>query len=246
VDVNTASQYLLRRIAGVTNSIAMNIINWRTKYGTFKNRKQLLNVKGIGSRTFEQCAGFLRILPETAVGNVEVARTNKESKELDDLNPLDQTWIHPELYAVANEFIKYCHCELDDLGTTKFIKKINFYAQEGCMKLAEQFDINESNMKIIIEALSMRKDEDIRSKLESPLFSIQSINDLNTGTLLNGIVRNITLFGIFIDIGVGVDGLVYITQMKNRVLDVGQRVEVEVVNFEPNFKQINLEIVRTL
>jgi transcriptional accessory protein Tex/SPT6 len=114
------------------------------------------------------------------------------------------------------------------------------------MKLAEQFNINESKMKIIIEALTMRKDEDIRSKLERPLFSIQSIDDLNIGSLLNDIVRNITLFGIFVDIGIGVDGLAYITQMKNRVLNVGQRVEVEVINIEPNIKQINLEIVRTL
>lgn len=94
VDVNTASQCLLKRVAGLNASQANSIIEWRTQYGGFKNRQQLLDVKGIGNKTFEQCAGFIRILPETSMIDNSVKKKNpKVSKKAPNL--LDQTWIDP-------------------------------------------------------------------------------------------------------------------------------------------------------
>ncbi|KAM0731639.1 S1 RNA-binding domain-containing protein 1 [Formica fusca] len=246
VDVNTASQCLLRRVAGLTNSRAANIIEWRIKHGSFRNREQLLDVKGIGKKTFEQCAGFIRIRPETAMINETTTKENKKSKS--DLNLLDQTWIHPESYAIANKFLKHCQCKLDNLGTPAFIEQINSHAKTGCAKLAAQFGTDETTMEIIIKALTMKKDEDIRLKSNYPLFRIgvRSINDLSVGTILTGIVRNVTHFGTFVDVGVEKEGLIHITRMKHETLHVGQHVEVKVINVEVASSRIGLELMRTL
>lgn len=251
MDINAASQSLLRRIAGLTNAKAANIIDWRIINGPFNNRKQLLDVKGIGSKTFEQCAGFIRVLPETAVGSKKVEkpkRGSKKSKSIDGFDPLDQTWIHPESYAIANKFVKRCRCNLDDLGTPEFIERIKRCAKEGHARLAAEIDTTESTMDIIIEALTMKKNEDIRLKLSSPLFhnGMRSMDDLSVGTVLSGAVRNITHFGAFVDIGVGSNGLIHNTKMNNQTLYVGQRVEVKVICVEASRKRISLEVVKTL
>lgn len=245
IDINTASQCLLRRVAGLTNSRAANIIEWRTKYGAFRNREQLLDVKGIGKKTFEQCAGFIRIRPETAIISETTKRENEKSPT--DLNLLDQTWIHPESYAIANKFLKHCQCKLDDLGTPTFIERINSHAKAGCAQLAAQFDTDETTMEIIIKTLTMKKDEDIRLKSNYPLFraSVQSINDLKVDTTLTGAVRNVTHFGAFVDVGVERSGLIHITKMKNQTLYVGQHVEVKVINIEAH-NRISLELMRIL
>ncbi|KAL6447351.1 hypothetical protein ACFW04_001524 [Cataglyphis niger] len=246
VDVNTASQCLLRRIAGLTNSRAANIIEWRIKHGPFRNREQLLDVKGIGKKTFEQCAGFIRIRPETAMISKTTTKESKKSKN--DLNLLDQTWIHPESYAIANKFLKHCQCKLDDLGTPAFIERINSHAKIGCAKLAAQFDTDETTMEIIIKALTMKKDEDIRLKSNYPVFrdSMRSIHDLSVGTILTGVVRNVTHFGTFVDVGVEKEGLIHVTRMKHQTVHISQHVEVKVITVEVASKRIGLELIRTL
>ncbi|CAL1682886.1 unnamed protein product [Lasius platythorax] len=245
VDVNTASQCLLRRVAGLTNSRAANIIEWRIKHGAFRNREQLLDVKGIGKKTFEQCAGFIRIRPETAIGETA---TKESKKSKSDLNLLDQTWIHPESYAIANKFVKHCQCKLNDLGTPAFIERINSHAKAGCAKLAAQFDTNETTMEIIIKALTMKKDEDIRLKSNCPLFrdSVQCIYDLNVGTVLSGVVRNVTHFGTFVDVGVDNNGLIPISRMKYQTLHIGQHVEVKVIDVDAARNKFALELIKTL
>lgn len=250
VDVNTASHCLLRRVAGLTNSRAASIIEWRAKHGAFRNRKQLLDVKGVGSKTFEQCAGFIRILPETAVTSEIPAKTGKRTtSKNNDLNPLDQTWIHPESYAIANDFVvNYCKCKLNDLGTPAFIEKINFHAKAGCAALAAQSDTNEATMEIIVKALTMKKNEDIRLASNCPLFrdGMKSIKDLSVGTVLNGVVRNVTHFGAFVDVGVGDQGLIHVTRMKKQTLQVSQRIEVKVIEVDVTRKRIGLELMTTL
>lgn len=242
VDINTASHHLLQQVAGLTLSRSKNIIEWRTKNGPFRNRQQLLKVKGIGSKTFEQCVGFIRILPETAT--VSEISSERSKKSESDFNPLDQTWIHPESYAIANKFVKHCQCKLNDIGTLTFIEKINFHARTGYGKLAAQFGTEETTMETIVKALTMQKDEDIRSKLNQPLFrnSVRRIEDLTVGTKLSGVVRNVTHFGSFVDVGVGKEGLIHVTRMK-KDLHIGQRVEVKVVNIELARQRIGLELM---
>lgn len=248
VDINTASRCLLRRVAGLTNSKAVNIIEWRTKNGTFRNREQLLSVKGIGSKTFEQCAGFLRVLPETAVINENLTKSKKSKKLNNTFNLLDQTWIHPESYAVANKFLNHCQCDLDDLGTSAFIEKVDSYAKAGYGGLAAQFGTNDATMKIVIQGLTMRKNEDVRSRSNYPLFNnnMRNTDDLSTGTILSGVVRNTTHFGVFVDVGVGRDGLIHVKHLKNQALYVGQHVEVKVLSIERSRNRISLEFLKTL
>ena len=247
VDVNTASQCLLKRVAGLNVSRANSIIEWRTEHGPFKNRQQLLKVKGIGNKTFEQCAGFVRILPETSTTDAPVKIENaKNSKGARNL--LDQTWIHPESYEIAERFLSYCNCSLEDLGTATFIDTIQSFAKEGCEALARKFDTDETTMEVTVKGLSMKKDEDIRLKANHPLFrnSMLSINDISPGTVLTGAIRNITHFGVFVDVGVGRDGLVPTKWMRNYTVSIGQRVEVKVLSVEIDRKRISLELTNVL
>lgn len=251
IDVNTASQCLLKRVAGLNVSRANNILEWRSEFGPFKNRQQLMDVKGIGSKVFEQCIGFIRILPETSmIDNSKKLRPIKKSKQAikAEYNLLDQTWIHPESYKIAENFLKYCNIDLKNLGTTEFIEKVKLYAKEGFTSLAEKFDTNKTTMEIIIKGLSMKKDEDIRLKTRSPLFrkSMLTISDINVEMLLTGAVRNITHFGVFVDIGAGKDGLIPTKWLKNFTISIGQRVEVKVLSVDLERNRINLELIDIL
>ncbi|XP_053970251.1 S1 RNA-binding domain-containing protein 1 [Hylaeus volcanicus] len=247
VDVNTASQYLLKRVAGLNASRANGIIEWRTKFGAFRNRQQLLDVKGIGTKSFEQCAGFIRVLPETSM--TDTSAKTKSAKDLKHApNLLDQTWIHPESYEIAQRFLEYCECNLADLGSNSFIDKIVSREKEGCAALAAKFGTDETTMEIIVKGLSMKKDEDIRLKTNYPLFrnSMLSINDIRTGTMLTGAVRNVTHFGAFVDVGVGRDGLVPSRFMNNNTITIGQRVEVKVREVDLSRNRISLELMKAL
>nr|XP_003704121.2 PREDICTED: S1 RNA-binding domain-containing protein 1 [Megachile rotundata] len=246
VDVNTASQCLLKRVAGLNIARAKNIIQSRIELGAFKNRQQLLDVKGIGKKVFEQCAGFIRILPETSMINTVKPKDSKKSEHT--FNLLDQTWIHPESYGVAERFLQYCDCNLENLGTATFIDKIKSRAEEGYALLAEKFDTNETTMEIIVKGLSMKKDEDIRFKSASPLFrkNMLSINDISVDMVLTGAVRNVTHFGAFVDIGVGRAGLIPTKWLNNSSVSVGQHVEVQVVSVELARSRISLKLINIL
>ncbi|XP_012348673.1 S1 RNA-binding domain-containing protein 1 isoform X2 [Apis florea] len=223
VDVNTASQCLLKRVAGLNVSRANNILEWRSEFGPFRNRQQLMDVKGIGSKVFEQCIGFIRILPETSmIDNSKKLRPIKKSKQAikTEYNLLDQTWIHPESYKIAEKFLKFCNINLKDLGTTEFIEKVKLHAKEGFTSLAEKFGTNKTTMEIIIKGLSMKKDEDIRLKTCSPLFR-----------------KNI---------GTGKDGLIPTKWLKNFTVSIGQRVEVKVLSVDLERSRINLELIKIL
>ncbi|XP_034946010.1 S1 RNA-binding domain-containing protein 1 [Chelonus insularis] len=241
VDVNTASQSLLKRVAGLSETKATNIIEWRKKNGPFINRKQLLKVKNIGSKTFEQCAGFIRILPETA----KSTKQSKDSRKI-NFNYLDQTWIHPESYNIANAFIRAAKVNIADLGTRNFISAVNvFIANKGFDKLTELFNTNATTLEIIYKGLTMSKGEDIRFQYKAPLFrkSLRSINDLSVESVLSGEVRNITDFGVFIDIGVEKDGLVHWKNSEGKLLVLGQRVNVKVNSIDKDRYRIGLVLV---
>lgn len=247
VDVNTASQCLLRRVAGLNASRAKNIIEWRTEFGPFKNRQQLMDVKGIGKKIFEQCAGFIRILPETSMTDNSVKQESSKASKY-KYNLLDQTWIHPESYKIAERFLEYCNCKIQDFGTTMFITEIKSCAENRYSILSEKFGTNETTIDVIVKGLSMKKDTDIRLKSSSPLFrkSMLSINDLKIGMSLTGAVRNVTHFGSFVDMGVGRDGLIPLKWLKNYTLSIGQRVEVKVLSVDVERGRISLELITVL
>lgn len=206
-----------------------------------------MDVKGIGNKVFEQCAGFIRILPETSMTDNSVKiKDSKKSKH--SFNLLDQTWIHPESYKIAERFLKYCNCNLENLGTTMFIEKIKSHADEGYAVLAEKCGTNATTMEIIVKGLSMKKDEDIRFKTAGPLFqkNMITIDDISIETVLTGAVRNVTHFGVFVDIGVGYCGLIPTKFLNNSTVSVGQRVEVKVVAKDSSRNRITLKLINVL
>ncbi|MCL2575992.1 MAG: RNA-binding transcriptional accessory protein [Defluviitaleaceae bacterium] len=217
VDLNTASASLLSYIAGISGTVSKNILTHRALNGKFKNRKQLLKVKGLGPKAFEQCAGFLRIT--------------------DGENPLDNTAVHPESYDVAQKLI-------GQIGVKPDVKKLDTRA------LAAMLEVGEPTLKDIIAELE-KPGRDPREDAEKPMLrsDVLTMEDLQEGMTLKGVVRNIMDFGAFVDIGVHQDGLVHISQLADKfikhpfeVVAVGDVVDVTVLSVDVAKKRISLSM----
>nr|XP_020144174.1 S1 RNA-binding domain-containing protein 1 isoform X2 [Microcebus murinus] len=268
VDINICSEVLLRHIAGLNANRAKNIIEWREQNGPFINREQLKKVKGLGPKSFQQCAGFIRINQDyirtfcsqqtessgqiqgvvTSSAGVEVTNEKqgkKKSKTTVNVllkpNPLDQTCIHPESYDIAMRFLSSVGGTVREIGKPEMQQKINsFLEKEGIEKIAERLQTTVHTLQVIIDGLSQPESFDFRTDFDKPDFkrSIVCLEDLQVGTVLTGKVENATLFGIFVDIGVGRSGLIPIRNVteaklsktkKRRSLGLGpgERVEVQ-------------------
>jgi uncharacterized protein len=230
VDVNTASASLLNYVSGLNKRIANNLIKYRDKVGRFTNRKQLMDVTGMGEKAFEQCAGFLKI-------------ANGE-------NPLDNTFIHPESYEATTKLLKLC-----DLSTTHINEKGNlvdlFVKTKGTSKIADQIGIGEPTLIDILENLK-KPGRDPREEMPRPILrsDVLKMEDLQEGMKLKGTVRNVVDFGAFVDIGVKQDGLLHISQIANKfvknpldLLKVGDIVEVTVLKVDIPKQRIALSMV---
>lgn len=228
VDVNTASYALLAHVAGINSQIAKNIVAYREQIGSYKNRQELNKVSKLGKKAFEQCAGFLRV---------------SESE-----NILDHTAVHPESYEAAKKLLKLCGYSLKDLSLSGIIGMREKVKEYGEKKMAEEIGIGLPTMHDIIEEL-LKPGRDIRESLPPPLFrtDVLHLEDLKPGTVLEGTVRNVIDFGVFVDIGVHDDGLVHISQMVDRyikhpseVVKVGDIVKVQVLEVDAQRKRISL------
>ncbi|KAM4867713.1 S1 RNA-binding domain-containing protein 1 isoform 1-T2 [Thomomys bottae] len=288
VDINICSEVLLRHIAGLNANRAKSIIEWREKNGPFINREQLKNVKGLGPKSFQQCAGFIRINQDyiqtffsqqtvssdksdraavTSSAGVEVTgekQRKKRSKTTVDVvlkpNPLDQTCIHPESYDLAMRFLSFIGGTLYEIGKPGMKHKINSSLEkEGLEKIAERLQTSAHTLQVIMDGLSQPESFDFRTDFNKPDFkrSIMCLEDLKIGTVLTGKVENATLFGIFVDIGVGKSGLIPIRNVteaklsktkKRRSLGLGpgERVEVQVLNIDIPRSRITLDLIRVL
>lgn len=224
VDLNTASKELLTYVSGISARIAANIIKARNELGTFKSRMELKKVSGLGDKTFEQAAGFLRIR--------------------DGENPLDNTAVHPESYKIVQEFSKDLRVEL------KYITKTPEKLKELDLKKYITDTIGEPTLKDIIGELE-KPGRDPREQFKYAEFKegINEIEDLRIGMELEGVVTNITNFGAFVDVGVHQDGLVHISQMADhfikdptKVVKVGQVVKVRVTDVNEKLKRIQLSM----
>ncbi len=224
VNLNTASKHLLMYISGLGESLAQNIVNYRTENGAFVSRNQLRKVPRLGPKAFEQCAGFLRI-PGAK-------------------NPLDNSAVHPESYGVVERIAKDLKCSVAELVSNKELIEtidINQYKTET---------IGLETLGDIVEELE-KPGRDPRTKVQLLEFDpdVRTIDDVKEGMILPGIVTNITNFGCFVDFGIKENGLVHISELANRfvsnptdVVSLHQHVKVKVISVDYDRKRIQLSM----
>ncbi|XP_063585380.1 S1 RNA-binding domain-containing protein 1-like [Penaeus indicus] len=249
VDINSASEFVLRKLSGLNKPRAANIVEYRKTKGPFINREQLKSVKGIGPRTFEQCAGFIRIMPETLEMEINKTPQGKKRAEKEAVSPLDRTMIHPESYGAAMKLLNIVGVRAQDIGADHLIRTVRHFMPTTTLDaLSEQCETTLPTMQLIVEGLTQPLDYDIRAQFEKPLFrkGITSIDDVALGTKLTGTVRNVTHFGAFVDVGLGNDGLVHVTKMAGVRLELGNIVEVSVISIEKERARIGLMLERLI
>ena len=222
VDVNTASAPLLKYVAGVTDSVAQEIVNYRDANGSFTNRKQLLKVSRLGEKMFEQCAGFLRI------------RGGDQ--------PLDQSAVHPEAYPLVENILEKLNAKIGQvIGQSSLLAQLNPNEFAN-----DQFGL--VTIKDVIEELK-KPGRDPRGEFKTAAFDdeVHEIKDLKVGMRLEGVVTNVTAFGAFVDIGVHQDGLVHISELADQyvkdpadVVKAGQVIKVRVLEVDAQRKRISL------
>ena len=222
VNVNTASKHLLTYVSGLGPTLAQNIVDYRTENGPFESRRQLLKVPRMGAKAYEQCAGFLRI-PQTK-------------------NPLDNSAVHPESYPIVEQMAKDLNCTVADLIKDKELRsKIN-------LKKYVTDTVGLPTLTDILQELD-KPGRDPRQKIQVFEFdkNVRTLDDLQEGMELPGIVTNITNFGCFVDIGIKENGLVHVSQLADRfvsnpadVVRIHQHVRVKVMSIDHERKRIQL------
>lgn len=228
VNINTASISLLSYVSGLTKKISENIIKYRDKKGKFNNRSELLKVSGINDKVYEQAVGFMRIL--------------------DGDNSLDKTSIHPESYAITLKLLAKYNLSVTDIGTDKLKEALK---DIDISSLSKELDTDTYTIEDIIKAL-MAPTRDPRDMLPKPMLrsDILHIEDLHIGDKLQGTVRNVVDFGLFIDIGLKNDGLAHISKLTNHYLkhpsdlfSVGDIVDCYVDDVSIEKKKVSLSLL---
>lgn len=235
VDLNTATPSLLSYVSGISSTLAKNIVAYRDENGRFKSRKELMKVKRLGDKVYQQAVGFLRIPKAT--------------------NPLDNTAVHPETYEATTRLLALLGYSMKDVesGEVKNIADKVILAsgmmgnqtdsakyEAGLAKLSAQLDVGVLTLKDIIEEIK-KPGRDPREEMPRPIFrsDVLKMEDLAVGMVMNGTVRNVVDFGAFVDIGVKQDGLVHISEICDRfikhpmqVLSVGDNVKVQIITLD--------------
>ncbi len=229
VNVNTASSSLLQYVAGLSKTVANNIVKKREEEGKFASRSDLKGIPRLGAKTYEQCIGFLRII--------------------DGKQPLDRTGIHPETYADVKKLLKQLGTSEKEIGTEKLQQALK---DVDVAKFAADLNIGPITLQDIIDSL-IRPERDPRDDMPTPLLKqdVLKMEDLQKGMELEGTVRNVVDFGAFVDIGVKQDGLVHISKLSNRfvkhpldVVSVGDIVTVWVDGVEVNKGRVSLTMLQ--
>ncbi|WP_026485799.1 Tex family protein [Caldanaerobius polysaccharolyticus] len=230
VDLNTASYSLLRYVSGITPALAKAIVEYRSEIGAFTSREQLKSVKRLGDKTFEQCAGFLRIPGGE--------------------NILDNTAVHPESYGVVENLVALYGYKMVDLDEKKLQEIANGAKRQNIEDLAQKLGIGVPTLSDILNEMA-KPGRDPRDELPPPIFhkEVMTIEQLRPGMVLTGTVRNVVDFGAFVDIGVHQDGLVHISEISDKfvrhpldVLSVGDIVKVRVLDVDLKRNRISLSM----
>lgn len=226
VDLNTSSVSLLNYVSGINKTLAKNIVKYREEHGEFYSREELKNVKKLGHKSFEQCAGFTKV-PSS-------------------INPLDNTTVHPESYKQTEELLKSLNYSLEDIGRELKLDNINYE------KLSKELNIGIPTLKDIVRELK-KPGRDPREEMPQPILrsDVLEIEDLEEDMILQGTVRNVIDFGAFVDIGVHKDGLVHISQMVEDqfvkhpldIVSVGDIIDVKIIGIDLNRRRIQLSMI---
>jgi uncharacterized protein len=224
VNLNTASKHLLAYVSGLGPQLAENVVRWRRENGPFASRRQLREVPRLGAKAFEQCAGFLRI------GNAQ--------------NPLDNSAVHPENYHVVEQMAKDLGCTVGDLLQREPLRK-----QLSPQKYASERVGLPTLLDIMKELAKPGLDPRRPAKVFEFAPHVRTVEDLQQGVILPGIVTNITAFGAFVDVGVKQDGLVHVSQLAdafvsnpNSIVKLHQHVQVRVVDVDIARRRIQLSM----
>lgn len=231
IELNTASAALLKHIAGINATVAKNIIKYRDEHGIFASRKELLKVSRLGPTAYTQCAGFLRINGATC--------------------PLDNTPVHPESYPLAEQILAELGFSLEDLADKNKLDLLKAKIKlVDIDKLATKLNAGVFTVKDILDALT-KPGRDPREDLPAPLTrqNIIKLEDIKVGTIMRGTVRNITDFGVFVDIGIKTAGLIHISELSNKhvkhpldVVSVGDILNVLVISVDAKRNRIGLSL----
>jgi hypothetical protein len=230
VDANTASYSLLEHVAGISSSLAKNIVAYRDENGDFKDINDLKNVKRLGPAAFKQAAGFIR-LPNAK-------------------NPLDNTGVHPESYKACLAMLDLLGYSLDDVAESRLDQLNKRVKDYGLDKLSSDIGVGKATLKDILEEIK-KPGRDIRESGVKPILrkDVMQLEDLEEGMVLNGTVRNVVDFGAFIDIGIKNDGLVHISKISNKrvknasdLLTVGDIVKVKVIGIDKDKGRVSLSM----
>lgn len=230
VDVNTASVSLMEHVSGISKSIAKNIVSYREENGRFSSRKELLKVKKLGPKAYEQCAGFMKVS--------------------DSENPLDNTTVHPESYEATEKLLKTLGYSIHDVGS---IRESDLDLSDAQYEeLSNQLEIGEITLRDIVKELK-KPGRDPREEMPQPILrkDVLTMEDLEEGMVISGTVRNVVDFGAFVDIGVHQDGLVHISQLvENKfvkhpldIVSVGDIVDVKVLDVDVARHRIQLSMI---
>ena len=224
VNLNTASKHLLTYVSGLGPVLAQNIVNYRIEHGPFRSRKGLLEVPRLGAKAFEQCAGFLRID--------------------DGDNPLDNTAVHPERYALVEQMAHDAGCEVPQLIASKEIRRgidLQRYCKDG---------VGMPTLRDIMEELD-KPGRDMRGEVRTFSFApdLHTLDDLVPGMVVPGVVTNITNFGCFVDMGIKTKGLIHVSQLANRfvrdpneIVSLGQQLRVKVMAVDTERGRVSLTL----
>ena len=228
VDLNTASVSLLAYVSGISGSLAENIVDYRSQVKHINNRAELMNVKKMGPKAYEQCAGFLRIT--------------------DGNNILDNTAVHPESYGAVKKLLDLFNLTDEQIKAGELSMLPNLIDKKGENAVAEAIGVGVPTLQDIVKEL-LKPGRDVREDMPLPELrsDILSMEDLKPDMVLDGVVRNVIDFGAFVDIGVHQDGLVHISQISNDfishpsdVLKVGEKVKVKILSVDLQKKRISL------
>lgn len=225
VNLNTASSHLLTYISGLGPQLAQNIVNYRAEHGAFQSRKELMKVSRMGAKSFEQCAGFLRI-PEAR-------------------NPLDNTAVHPESYSIVEQMATDLNCSVNELIASKELR------QQIHLSDYVTSTVGLPTLKDILQELE-KPGRDPRQTIKVFEFdrNVRTIEDLREGMILSGIIGNITNFGAFVNIGIKENGLIHRSQLAERyipdpaaIVSIHQHVKVKVIDVDIDRKRIQLSMI---